>query len=92
MSKYVVDTEVIDDAVQQLVKLKSQCSDYATRKIPESEDDIGKTHKQVVAVMNSVLNTWSKFEELIDKTVQFLGKESETVLINDKNSSKKIQQ
>ena len=90
-NKYIVDTDVVDKAVEDLKKLQNDCLSYYNMKIPESTYDLGQTHYEIQMLHENLKENWRKFDELISKTIEFLGKDSETIIISDKNSANALQ-
>lgn len=84
MNKYVVDTEVIREAVSQLKELEKECEENSKQKKPCSEDDKGHTHESIATVCESVIFTWKELSVLMKKTISFLGKDSEKIDEADK--------
>lgn len=89
-NKYVVDTAVIETAIVDLRKLKTDCQNSATKKLPKAGSDKGKTHNEIVNMHKQMINSFNQMELLIDKTITFLNGEIENVETNDKNAANKI--
>ncbi len=87
MGKYIVDTDVVDQAVKELKSLQEECLEYYNIAMPESSYDMGNTHNEIIELYENLRNTWSKFDELISKSIEFLGKDSETVITADKEAA-----
>lgn len=90
MSKYIVDTDAVDTAVEKLRKLQEDCLEYYNTKMPESSHDIGETHNEILTLYENLMKTWKKFDELISKTIEFLGEDSKTIIAADKSSAAAI--
>lgn len=86
-NKYIVDTDAVDKAVEDLKKLQEDCLEYYNMKMPESSHDMGQTHNEIQLLHENLKDNWKKFDELISKTIEFLGKDSETVITSDKTSA-----
>lgn len=90
MSKYVVDTEVINGAVKQLTILEKTCEENRKKKKPSSEDDKGNTHQEVDKMCDNILNTWKELQILLKKTIGFLSENSEKIDTTDKTGANAI--
>ena len=90
MSKVKINTEVIDNAVIELKKLKDVCLENEKVKVPNSKNDAGKAHTEITSVCTNIQNGWKSLDLLIDKTIKFLNGESNTVKTSDKLSSEKL--
>lgn len=89
-NKYIVDTDAVDTAVEALRKLQSECLKYFDLNMPTSSHDMGQTHQELQLLYTNLKNSWRKFDELISKTIEFLGKDSETIISNDTSSAKAL--
>lgn len=89
-NRYVVDTDVIDEAIVSLKKLQSTCSKYSKSKLPKDNKDKGKTHEESKAFLEKLTASFAEMENLISKTIEFLGGESESVTQSDKASASEI--
>lgn len=89
-NKYIVDTDVVDKAVEDLKKLQNDCLSYYNMKIPESAYDLGQTHDEIQLLHENLKENWRKFDELISKTIEFLGKGNEAIITSDKTSADAI--
>lgn len=89
-NKYIVDTDAVDKAVKELKALQEECYSYYNKNIPTSQYDMGKTHDEIQLLHENLKNNWRKFDELISKTIEFLGKDSETIITLDKSSAANI--
>lgn len=89
-NKYIVDTDAVDKAVKELKALQEECYSYYNKNIPTSQYDMGKTHDEIQLLHENLKNNWRKFDELISKTIEFLGKDSETIITSDKLSAANI--
>lgn len=89
-NKYVVDTDVIDEAVASLKQLQKICAEYSKSKLPKAGKDKGQTHQEMVRFMKNINKSFADFEILISKTIEFLGGESQTIQESDKKSAQNI--
>lgn len=90
MSKYVVDTEVINDAVKQLRDLQSTCQEYSKKKKPSSDKDKGDYHAELISLCENLQKTWQQIDSLISHTIEFLGESSSTINTFDEQSANVI--
>ena len=90
-NKYIVDTDAADTAIKDLKELQKECLEYYNMKMPESTKDMGNTHDEIQLLHKNIKENWKKFDELISKTIEFLGKDSETVITSDKSSAALIE-
>ena len=89
-NKYVVDTGVISEEINNLKKLKLECQEGINTKLPTSKQDKGKTHNEINNMFKEFETTFKNIEVLIDKTISFLGGESSSIEQSDINSAKKL--
>ncbi len=90
MSKYVVNTDEVRNAIAELKELKSDCDEYASKKVPSSKQCKGNTKNAVVNTMKEIQEGFVNLSELIEATIKFLDGQSKTVDTNDANSAKSI--
>lgn len=88
--KYVIDTEVIDEAIAKLKKLEVLSVKNSLKKLPKESNDKGMTHDELNKISKEFKNCWNCLSELCNKTISFLGGESDTVTASDKNSANAI--
>lgn len=89
-NKYVVDTDVIDEAIESLKKLQSECERNANSKLPKNNKDKGKTHNESALFLKNLRASFVEMENLIGKTIEFLGGERDSVSQSDKASANEI--
>lgn len=90
MSKFKVDNEQINAAVETLKKLLKECEDAYNVEIPASDVDKGETHDELIIVCDNIRHTCYCYGQLIHNTIGFLGKSSEMFEQSDRNSANAI--
>lgn len=90
MNNYVVDTDCIRKSIEDLKKIKQTCIENEKKKPPKNTKDQGGTNNEVKELCENLKQNWVALETLIDKTLEFLGSESERIDATDKADKRKI--
>lgn len=90
MSKFKVDNEQVNAAVDTLRNLLEKCEEAYEVKIPVSDVDKGQTHDELISVCENIKSTCYDFGQLIHNTILFLGEASDMFEKSDKDSAAAI--
>lgn len=90
MSKFKVDKEQIDTTVETLKTLLKECEEIYEKEVPVSDVDKGQTHEELITVCENIRTTCYYFGQLINNTIEFLGKSSEMFATSEMNSANAI--
>lgn len=90
MSKFKVDNEQVNAAVETLRNLLEKCEEAYEVKIPVSDVDKGQTHDELTSVCENIKSTCYDFGQLIHNTILFLGEASDMFEKSDKDSAAAI--
>lgn len=89
-NKYIVDSEIVKDAITNMKELKNTCDEHAKKKVKMVSKGKGKTNNEISAISKNVIDGWSKLSVLCEKTVKFLSDETETVDNADKQAASAV--
>ena len=90
MSKFKVDNEQIDATVETLKTLLTKCEELYEKEVPVSDVDKGQTHEELISVCENIRTTCFYFGQLVNNTIEFLGKSSEMFAQSEMNSASAI--